>query len=282
MSDWTRFEVEATVSDYLAMLEAERRGESYNKSEHRRALSRLLSRRTDAAIERKHQNTSAVLIEMGIPPIDGYKPLGNYQHLLYDVVRERVLQSGGLLAVVAAEVAKPAELPDVDDILRTLVEAPKPLAGLKRTYPRAAREVSRHRPGVNYLALEAANADLGAAGEAFVVRFEQARLAAAGQERLAASVERVSVTRGAGAGFDVLSYERTGRERLIEVKTTAYGPYVPFFVTRNELFTSREHADQYHLYRVHGFRRAPRLFKKQGELDHAFDLDPVQFEARIA
>ena len=43
--------------------------------------------------------------------------------------------------------------------------------------------------------------------------------------RLAARVDRVSETRGDGLGYDVLSFETSGRERLIEVKTTNYGAF---------------------------------------------------------
>ena len=86
-----------------------------------------------------------------------------------------------------------------------------------------ARERLRPQQGVDYLAIEAANRSLGPAGEEFVLRFEVARLVRAGQERLAVMVELVSETRGDGLGYDVLSFEISGRERLIEVKTTSYG-----------------------------------------------------------
>lgn len=91
----------------------------------------------------------------------------------------------------------------------------------------------------------------------------------------------VSQTRGDSIGFDVLSFEESGRERLVEVKTTAYGRETPFFVTRNELETSAREAPQYFLYRVFDFRRQPRLFHKQGQLDRAFSLDPVQYVASV-
>ncbi len=130
--------------------------------------------------------------------------------------------------------------------------------------------------------MEAANRSLGDAGEEFVVRFEQARLLSLRQDRLAARIERVSVTRGDGLGFDVLSFEPTGADRLVEVKTTAYGQETPFFVTRTELAVSRERDTKYHLYRVFAFRRAPRLYWKKGQLDHEFALDPTQYMARIA
>src|SRR5437899_3120271 len=94
--DWSREEVEATVSDYFDMLAMELRGEPFNKAEHNRDLQKLLANRTKGAIEKKHQNISAVLIELGYPYIDGYKPLGNYQQLLYGVVEDRLLGAAGL------------------------------------------------------------------------------------------------------------------------------------------------------------------------------------------
>lgn len=65
------------------------------------------------------------------------------------------------------------------------------------------------------------------AGAEFVVRYEIARLSRENQERLAGKVERVSNTRGDGLGYDVLSFDGDGKERLIEVKTTRYGASTP-------------------------------------------------------
>ncbi len=282
MTDWTRLEVEATVADYFAMLEAELRGEDYNKTEHRKQLFRMLDKRSDGAIERKHMNISAVLIELGLPYIDGYKPYRNYQQLLFDVVEDRVRHSASLVRAVATDVSRDAVLPTVDDILRSLVDPPRARGKGASTYPGAARERPTPRQGVNYLAIEASNRSLGEAGEEFVTRFEQARQLSLRKDRLAARVERVSVTRGDGLGYDVLSFEPSGADRLIEVKTTAYGQETPFFVTRTELAVSREHDTSYHLYRVFAFRKSPRLYWKKGQLDHEFALDPVQYMARVA
>jgi hypothetical protein len=116
MAAWSQAEVEATVADYFAMLEAELKGEAYSKAEHRRTLTRLLSDRSDPAIERKHMNISAVLIEFGFPYIDGYKPLGNYQQLLVEVVAERLEGQNDLIAVAAADAERPVEMPTVEDI----------------------------------------------------------------------------------------------------------------------------------------------------------------------
>ena len=66
--DWSRAEVEAIVADYLQMLTLELAGQSFNKSEHRRALQSKLSERGDGSIEFKHCNISAVLRDLGFPP----------------------------------------------------------------------------------------------------------------------------------------------------------------------------------------------------------------------
>jgi hypothetical protein len=39
---------------------------------------------------------------------------------------------------------------------------------------------------------------------------------------------------GDGAGYDVLSFEASGEERLLEVKTTNGSARTPFFLTRHE------------------------------------------------
>ena len=73
--DWSPHEVEAAVADYFDMLAKELRSEPFNKAQHNRHLQTLLADRPRGSIERKHQNISAILIELGYPYIDGYKPL---------------------------------------------------------------------------------------------------------------------------------------------------------------------------------------------------------------
>jgi hypothetical protein len=260
------------------MLRSELSGTAYNKSEHRRRLQPLLRGRTDGAIERKHQNISAILQEVGFPPIPGYKPLVNYQQDLRDVVVARLLGDSELQNLAARDVEAAATVPAVIDVLDAWVAPPRPME------PRRAPGVAERRPlvrNVDYLAREAMNRSLGDAGEAFVLRYERARLVRAGQERLADRVDHVSRTRGDGLGYDILSYETSGKERLIEVKTTRYGAYTPFFVSSNELQVSRAEAESYHLYRVHEFRSRPRLFTVSGSLSEQFHLEASQFLARI-
>lgn len=277
---WSRAEVEATVEDYLHMLTSELNGTPYNKTEHRTQLRHLLKSRSDGAIERKHQNISAILIEIGLPYISGYKPLRNYQQLLYEVIVDRVNSQARLLDAAEQQVSAPATLPPVADILGILESPPhsssKPLSLIKESRP-----IYHRQHEVNFLEREAHNSALGAAGELFALRYEQARLLHAGKEHLAGRVEHVALTIGAREGFDIRSFETSGKDRLIEVKTTAYGKETPFFLSRNELVVSKEHAPAYHLYRLFGFRKDPRMFVIDGDLNTACQLKPTMFMASV-
>ncbi|MDX9777079.1 MAG: DUF3883 domain-containing protein [Petrimonas sp.] len=277
--NWSREEVESIVADYFDMLGKELKEQQYNKTEHRNRLAKLLDSRSHGSIERKHQNISAVLDSLKIPYIRGYKPLYNFQRLLFEVVQARLNSSPKLVELIDNYVQKPVSLPAVNDILATLVKPPVVDTVGANLFKLEARDFAP-KFGVDYFAKEARNQFLGLAGEEYVLRFEKARLRAEGKESLASKVEHISITQGDGAGFDILSFEHTGQERLIEVKTTSLGPLVPFFVTRNELETSRREIQHYYLYRVFGFRHQPKLFYKQGSLEQSFKLDPTEYMAR--
>ena len=179
------------------MLGKDLRGKPYNKAEHNRQLQNLLSGRTRGSVERKHQNVSAVLIELGYPYIDGYKPLGNYQELLARVVQERLSVATGLQEVIAATVAAEVKgVPAVGDLLSIVVPPPVRDRDPARLYDRPAARVAR--PQRNYLEAEARNRSLGRAGEELVLRFEHERLWRAGERSLADRIEHVARTQGDG------------------------------------------------------------------------------------
>lgn len=272
---WSRLEVEATVADYFHMLVMELSGQTYNKSAHRKALLRKLSGRTDGAVERKHQNISAVLLEQGFPYISGYKPLGNYQALLREAVEDRLAADSRLEQAATAACSTPAAAPLVTDFSQLLVEPPKFNHSTREPAAEEGyRSTSQKR---DYLAQEARNASLGSAGEEFVIAYERFRLRSLGEGSLADKVEHVSLTQGDGLGFDILSFEPNGRERFIEVKTTAFGKETPFFISRGELGFAKRYADAFHLYRLFDFRREPKLFDLHGSIERHCSLDPVTY-----
>ena len=199
--DWTREEVEATVADYLAMLTDELSGRSYIKAEHRRRLMPLLRDRSEQSVEFKHANISAVLIDLGFPYISGYKPRGNYQRLLREVVVDRLVGNRPIQELAATDAIQTVPIPHVADVLNFLTEPPKSLHHVSEA------GIFGASLGVNYLEIEARNRALGLAGEEFVLLYERARLMSVGREALSDRIQHVSREIGDREGFDIRSFE---------------------------------------------------------------------------
>ncbi len=272
--DWSEDEVRIVVEDYFGMLAHELRGERYVKAEHNRAVRRRLDRRSKGSVEYKYQNLSAVLLEHGLPYVPGYKPASNYQRLLASTVNEYLDAHPELFRLIEERLRAVPDVPTVCDPVRVFHDPPEVREAVGRAMDAVLR-VAR----VNWLVREARVRRLGRNGELWVVELERRRLRAGGRPALADRVEHVAQTRGDGAGFDVRSFDFDGSERFIEVKTTQFGVYTPFFVTRNELECSREAPERYWLYRVHDFGRAPGIYVRRGPLDRGFHLDPWEFRA---
>ena len=277
---WSTIEIEATVAIYRQMLVAELSGQNYNKRELNRALMTRLNGRSAGAIEFKHANISAVLRDANCPYVDGYKPRSNYQQSLVEAVEELLLRNE--LVDRAARLA--ADLPVVDTTgtvdERIIVEPPKttpPQRGVRESHALYSVRPQKR----DYLARETRNRELGLAGEQLVIRFEQYRLIKAGQEKFAERVEHVAITQGDGLGFDIRSFEPDGRDRLIEVKTTAFAKESAFFITPNELDCSRAHSKHYHLFRLFNFRKGPKLYCLKGDLRGQLWLEPDSYRAGV-
>ena len=245
VNGWDWLECEACVQDYFDMLGKELRNEPYNKTAHRRALMTKLHGRSETSVEFKHQNISAVLVELGFTYISGYKPRFNYQAQLRDAVLAHLAGQKHDLEHINTvhDVDPPPYTPNWDRVLDVVLPEHIPIvAPPKRKY------LARY---VDYSHREAENRLLGASGEQFVVDFERFCLTYAGREDLAHEVEWSSKVQGDGLGFDVRSFriEDDGvakdEEMFIEVKTTNRGKYQPFYISENEVEFSREFKEQY-------------------------------------
>lgn len=278
-ADWSDDEVAVTVAAYLRMLTMELASQAFNKSEHRRALQLLLPNRSEGAIEFKHSNISAVMLELGYPYIRGYQPRKNFQRrALFEEVIRQVIQHPRLDDAATRAVALPAETPLIDQFDAVRVDAPKLELKVQEETTYLPPTLSKR----DYLAQEARNRSLGRAGEEFVVHYERLRLERLGRGNLSSKIEHTAAARGDGAGYDVLSFEENGRERFIEVKTTAYAKDTPFFISDGELAFAKANEQTFRLYRLFEFRRQPRLFELQGRLDTQCRLDPISFRASFA
>jgi hypothetical protein len=273
--DWSAAEVTAVVDDYLAMLQAEITGQPYSKAGHRRALLLKLDPvRTAGAVEFKHQNVSAAMLDLGLPYIRGYKPLSNYQ------------------AAVTAEIQRHLEANP--KLLRTLQDSNGgggvPRGRLQRTeapapaVPPAASPGTRNRTGrhPDYGLLQEESRRRGRQGEELVLDYERDWLRQHGRPELADGVRWTAREDGDGVGYDVSSFDLDGRERYIEVKTTALRAETPFYITTAELNFAQRHADRYALYRVYDVLGEPRFFALEGDITHVLALTSMTYSARIA
>ena len=277
-ADWTRQEVQLVVADYVQMLSLELAGQPYNKSARRRALLPLLSGRSDASVEFKRRNISAVMLSLGYPHLRGYLPAWNTQKILQEELERQLAQLPELDGLATAAVEVPAV--DPDEIVFSKVKRPAPERKgehkVQDEGPQYFRAVKR-----DYLEREARNRSLGAAGERFVVRYEKWRLAEEGVGQLSDKVKHVSILEGDGLGYDVLSFDRDGRERFIEVKTTSFGEFTPFYVSATEIKFARSQPKNFVLCRLFDFRASPRFFELFGAVEQHCRLDPSTFRATL-
>lgn len=89
---------------------------------------------------------------------------------------------------------------------------------------------------------------------------------------LSRRVRWVAAEDGDGAGYDVLSFEGQGDERLIEVKTTDGSVRTPFFLSRNGYAMAGERQADWRIYRVHLFASGPRIFTIAPPLENSLCL----------
>ena len=90
-------------------------------------------------------------------------------------------------------------------------------------------------------------------GEGVVVEYEKTRPIMERREDLADKVFATREIAGNAERFDVLSYDKDGNEKYIEVKTTKGGLNNIFHISENEVEFSEQHQDKYYLYRVFNF-----------------------------
>jgi len=268
--NWTDEELDLIVADYFAMLKDEAAGNSFSKAEHNRFLQRHIDR-TGGSIEFKHQNISAVLLELGLPRIVGYLPAANYQKAIIPAI-DRYLSTHPVALHPERRVEGIAERQGL------FVEAPPPLLPIA---PRKA-DMERLVRKFNPVERDFRNRKLGREGEELVFHFERERLRQQDRPDLAMKVKWISEELGDGAGYDILSFDAKGKERLLEVKTTVGADVTPFYITRNELSVAAERPDVFRLCRVFDFTAHPRMFELTPPLDKFVHLSPLSYEASFS
>ncbi len=275
--DWTAQEVSLVVADYLQMFRLFLAGQRFNKAEHLRRLQEIIGR-SKGSIEFKRCNISAVLRDIEMQWLPGYAPRPNYQRLLAEEVVRQIDVQPEIDQAATLDAERPAVVPTDMDFTRIRVDAPRSDFAVREQMTRMQipRKMKR-----DYLAREARNASLGRAGEELVLGLEEWRLRTGGHVHLANRIEHIAASNDA-AGYDILSYEIDGREKYIEVKTTAYAKETPFYISKQEIDFAATNEESYRLYRVFEFRLDPKLFELAGAIDKHCLLDPVSYRASFS
>jgi hypothetical protein len=268
--NWTGEELDLIVADYFSMLNDETVGIPFNKAGHNRLLRSKIDR-SEASIEFKHRNISAVLERLGLQKIKGYWPAQNFQAAIIDAI-ERYL------------VLNPAAQ-HPETLLKGLSEQPRLFVGsppaLSPIVP-VSKDMERLVRKFNPVERDFRNRKLGREGEELVFHFERERLKQRDRPDLAKKIRWISEEDGDGAGYDILSFDEKGKERFLEVKTTVGSDTTPFYITRNELSLSSERPEAFRLCRVFDFSIRPRMFELAPPLASFVHLSPLSYEASFS
>jgi hypothetical protein len=278
--DWTDEENDLIVEDYFDMLTQDLAVQPYVKSGHRRKLQAKLNRRSEGSIEFKHQNISAVMLGLGQPRIEGYKPARRFQMSLVDAVLRKLETShdwSRAIELRKQQIVRPYPDFSESEQLRfgpppTHSNLPPPIdadlmAAIARKFDVAERDER--------------NRELGKAGERLILDFEKSKLRSLNKPALAEKVRWTSREIGDGAGFDIESFDEHGNAMFIEVKTTNGWERTPFHISRNELTVADENRDSWHLYRIWNFARKPEAFSIRPPLQSHVALTPTSFLASL-
>lgn len=253
---------------------------AYNRTDHRNALLKLLPNRNGPAVEFKHCNISAVLLRMGLPYIDGYKPRGNYQAALKVAVAAYLSQQPEMTKAVRGGLDQPvATPPDGSKFRLTDIEVAPPKGASKAS--QHTKEIQGHAGKTDWALADAQNRKLGEQGEKFVFDLEVRHLNDLGRHDLAAQVEWTARNKGDGFGYDIGSFDDTGKQKFIEVKTTRGPKSMPFLLTANEFDCAGKLGASYWIYRVFHFGPDVRFYKIGVPLEDRLLLKPKVFVATV-
>jgi hypothetical protein len=267
---WNSLENEVIVAAYLDMLDHELRGEPVVKSKFNDDVRQRIGR-SRGSVEYKFQNVSAVLIELRHPYVRGYKAASNFQEALRDAVVAQIQSRTELRSIALQDFSR--EPGSEVDFTWNVTEAP-------RVDFSPHRDFLRRAPKVDFVQVDAANRSLGLAGERAIVDLERARLRNSGLGDLASDVRHVSQEDGDGLGYDVRSFDLSGDEKFIEVKTTRRGPQWPMLISRNEVQFSQKEDARFHLYRIFDFDQPKRgLYQLSGSIEQSCNIRPTVYEA---
>lgn len=165
-------------------------------------------------------------------------------------------------------------------------EIDKSLLRVSRTSEKSRRFAKITSPRdskIDYIMKAHRDAVIGCEGEKLALTYEIQRLINLGLENYSEKVEWVSRQTDI-AGYDIKSYDMlsdgTISEIFIEVKTTTSKIDMDFFVSKNELLTSKLKGDQYQIFRIFDvLSLSPKFYTARGNMESNFHINPYTYTA---
>ncbi|KAF0200260.1 MAG: hypothetical protein FD170_3615 [Bacteroidetes bacterium] len=133
---------------------------------------------------------------------------------------------------------------------------------------------------VDFQAIAKVQKDLGDKGETLV---KQREIDFLKEKKLHDKAALVDIVQD-GKGFDVYSFDESGNEKFIEVKTTTGNEYSPFYLSENEFHFMRLKKNQYSIYRVYNFdeeNNFAMFFELSGDIEKQLIMEPSQYKVLI-
>lgn len=173
------------------------------------------------------------------------------------------------------ETLEKKSLEEQEDIVNQIIGTSTNLPDINSIKPQAI-EIEINREGISevrkkgqglaekidFAEKDAINRIIGDFAEQIVVKYEKENLMMAGKENLADAVAQVSL-KSDSYGYDIVSYDPSGKEKHIEVKAVKNKPASSFrfFISKNELAVARSDKN-YHLYIVFDYlSKSPLIYK---------------------
>jgi len=119
---------------------------------------------------------------------------------------------------------------------------------------------------------------LGKTGEDLVMEYEREITKS---YNVKGEVIHASKAYGDGLGYDILSYDKEGNPKYIEVKTTRGNCHAPFYITATELLCSKQFGSSFYLYRLFNYNsltHSADFYDRAGSLA-IFCNNPILYKA---
>jgi len=143
-------------------------------------------------------------------------------------------------------------------------------------------KLPKKRIKIDFLEKNRKNMELGLRGELIVLDWEKGALIKDGLENLVGKVRHISQEFGDGFGFDILSFNKDGSDKFIEVKTTEKGINSQFYFSENELNFIKNNED-YYLYRLNlqNEEEAELIIINKEDFINKFEIFPYQYIVKL-